>query len=67
MFWALEARISSLYLSELFHLNQQKTREHPWEKWENIFWRILKRKNFEVLETLGVHFLSFRNSEFLIF
>ena len=77
MFWALEARISLFYYTELLELNQEKIREHPWRNWENIFrrilklkqhpwknWennfrRILKLKHFEILETLGVHFLKF--------
>ena len=56
-FWALEARISSFYVTELLEVNQEKIREHLWEKWENIFRRILELKNFEILETLAFHFL----------
>ena len=58
-FWALEARISSFYQTELLELNQEKIREHPWKKWEKKFRRNLELKNFEISETLGVHFLNF--------
>ena len=59
MNWALEARISSIYQTELLELNQEKIREHPWKKWENIFRRNLKLRNFEILETLAFQFLNF--------
>ena len=59
MFLALGARISSFYLTELLELNQEKLREHPWEKWENMFCENRKLKIFEILGTLTVHFLNF--------
>ena len=59
MFLVREARISSFYLVELLELNQEKIREDPWKKWQKKFRRNLELENFEISETLAVHFLNF--------
>ena len=67
VFLVLEPRISSFYYTKLLQINQGKIREHPGE---NIIYgnmRIEIFENFEILETLGVHFLNFWNLEFLNF
>ena len=37
----------------------RKNRGCPWKTWENLFCRNLNLKNFEMPETLDVHFLNF--------
>ena len=67
MFLVLEARISSFYYTRIFE-NIKKKQGTPLEKKDkNIFRRILNLRNFEMLETLGVHFSNFWNLGILNF
>ena len=65
-FLVLEARISSLYYTELLELIQEKSGTSL-EKWEKKFRRNLELKIFEILETLAFHFWIFEIQNSWIF